>query len=225
MAREQAQPTKTRKIAAISAGALVIGLGAVYTLASWNDSEWVWGGAEGGPGIGTSTFNIQQNTNPDLVENQWVDEESNPGGEMTFTPGALALTPGDVTYAPVSIRADETSVAGEVQLQGAVAADGVDTQDAEDLLWNAIQVDVWVSEGDGVSAPTCDADFAGAAGATQIVTAAGLDAVASAKQRLEAEAGNVQNYCFAITLPDDPGNQALQGRTIAPAWEFAAQSD
>lgn len=115
---------RTRKIAALTGGLLVVGIGATYTLASWNDSEWVWGGASGGPGIGTSGFEIEQNTVASGAA-VWVDEESNPGGALTFTPGALALSPGDSVYAPVSLRTKAGSLGGDVTLQGAVAASGV----------------------------------------------------------------------------------------------------
>ncbi|HLS48570.1 MAG TPA: SipW-dependent-type signal peptide-containing protein [Actinomycetaceae bacterium] len=50
---------RTRKIVALSAAGTVLAVGAISTLAAWNDSEWVWGGANSqGDPIGTSTFNV-----------------------------------------------------------------------------------------------------------------------------------------------------------------------
>lgn len=115
-----ARSRQGRKIAALSAGLLVIGVGATYTLASWTDSEWVWGGAEGEAGIGTSEFNVQQNTTLPFADGDddenWVDRASNPGDELTFSTGALSLTPGDTIYAPVSLRSAAGSIAGTLTL-------------------------------------------------------------------------------------------------------------
>ena len=229
MATEKTMSTKTRKIAAISAGALVVGLGTVFTLATWNDSEWVWGGADGDPNVGTSSFNVQQNTDPALPAGAWTDAETNPGGELQFSAGSLALTPGDTIYAPVSLQTEDESIAGDLHLQGAVAAEGVTANDPDDLLWNAVELNVWVNDGDGVTAPACDATTeTNDVDWTALVTDAALATGAGPEdtQALAASSGNAQNYCFAITLPaDEASNDTLQGLQIAPAWEFEAESE
>ena len=52
-----------RKVMAVAAAGLVLGVGASVTLAAWTDTEWVFGGnGAGGPGVGTSTFEVQQST-------------------------------------------------------------------------------------------------------------------------------------------------------------------
>lgn len=215
---------KNRKIAAISAGALVVGLGAAYTLASWNDSEWVWGGADGAPGVGTSTFEVNQNTSSPFSNAAWVDQETNPGGELTFTPGALALTPGDTVYAPVSLRTEADSIAGNVTLQGAVAATGITVEDDGQSLWNAIDVSVYTQGGDADSTPpACTAAGVGGTDWTQVLDGVTLGTAASGSQSLDAEAGSTQHYCFALTLPSGSSDD-LQGHTIAPAWEFRSVS-
>lgn len=222
---------KNRKIAAISAGALVVGLGAAYTLASWNDSEWVWGGADGDPGLGTQTFDVQQNTTLDLAAGGWTDEESNPGGSLQFSTGALQLTPGDTVYAPVSLRTVPNSIAGDIQLQGAVAAAGTPAPQNDADLWNAVRVSVWTNS--GAEPAACNASTAGTAGWSQIVNNATLGTAGSAEQAIAATtAGNPgvpQNYCFAITLPENPAGvtdvKSLQGLAISPAWEFQAESN
>jgi len=233
MDTKKAQSTKTRKIAAISAGALVVGIGLTYTLASWNDSEWVWGGADGLPGIGTETFNVQQNTTSpfDIADANWVDRETNPGDELTFSTGALALTPGDTVYAPVSLRTVEGSMAGDLDLQGAVAAEGNPAPQNDTALWDAVQVSVWTHSGN--TPLDCDATGVGSDW-TQIVTNSSLDTSASQTQALDATEdadtpGVAQNYCFAITLPESPAGvddiKDLQGLQISPAWEFQAESN
>lgn len=215
---------KTRKLAAIGVGALVIGVGATYTLASWNDSEWVNGGLNGAVGMGTSEFEVQQNAAApyaDALAN-WGDHETNPGNKLTFTAGALALTPGDTVFAPVALRTTEPSVAGTVALQGAVPATDVTVDDAEGELWSAVRVSVHTATGD--TPPTaCTTGFV-ATGWTQIVADAPLATAASTTQALVEKAGSTQHYCFALTLPTGAPD-TLQGRTIAPAWEFASTSE
>jgi len=51
-----------RRIFAVAAGGAALGVGVAATLAAWTDTEWVFGGdGTGGPGVGTSTFAIEQN--------------------------------------------------------------------------------------------------------------------------------------------------------------------
>lgn len=233
LSKQHTSSRKTRKIAAIAAGALVVGLGATYTLATWNDSEWVWGGADGGPGIGTERFDVEQ-----FTEGAWHDDETNPGGALDFTTAALALTPGDTVYAPMSLRTKTNSIGGSVELQGAVAAAGVAVEDAGNELWDAVALSVYTSA--DATAPSCSAAAVTAGdwtavpgiGSSPLGTGAtpgtGAQTLAAATT---TDPGAPQHYCFVIALPDDAQQVAesagvdLQGRTIAPAWEFAAESD
>ena len=221
MTERSARRWNTRKTAALTAGALVVGLGATYTLASWNDSEWVWGGANTTPGVGTDVFEVQQNASSPFTEGTFADFENNPGNGLSFSAGALSLSPGDTTYAPVALRTTLTSVAGTVTLQGAVAATGITVNDTAGALWNAVRVDVYTDEG-ATPATACSTGFV-STGWTQIATNTSLATAATATQALSAAAGSTQHYCFALTLPAGSPD-TLQGRTIAPAWEFASVS-
>src|SRR5690625_4612043 len=125
---------RNRKIGALTAGAAIVAVGATYTLASWNDSEWVWAGLDESPGIGTSSFNVQQNTTPGAA-GEFQDFETNPGGGLQFSAGALSLGPGHTVYAPVALRTAADSTAGSVTLRGAVRASGIAADDEGDLLW------------------------------------------------------------------------------------------
>lgn len=236
MSQQQHGSVRTRKIAAIAAGVLVVGVGATYTLASWTDSEWVWGGATGdNPGIGTSMFEVEQ-----LTEGSWHDDETNPGGALDFTTAALALTPGDTVYAPVSLRTKVNSIGGDVTLQGAVAAAGIAHSDADDRLWDAVELSVYTSA--DATAPSCLAadfdadDWTAVAGVSGVSLDTGATAVTGAQALAAATTsvpGAPQHYCFVLHLPADAetdGQSAtpaysLMNRTIAPAWEFAAESD
>src|SRR5690606_32712415 len=99
------------------------------TLASWTDSEWVFGGGGGAggddDGIGTSVFEVQQNRDvvPPAAGDVFEDRETNAdAGELTFSVDPNAMTPGDTIYAPVALRTTPTSIAGTLQLQPAVAS-------------------------------------------------------------------------------------------------------
>lgn len=219
-------------MAAILAAGLVVGAGAAATLASWNDSEWVFGGAvgDGGAieeGLGTSVFTVQQDTGAG-----WTDRESREdAGALVFSTGALALSPGTAVYAPVALRTGADSAAGSLLLNGAVAETGTDSG-----LWSALQLRVVVaatSEDPG-SDPGCAAS-AFSAGATYLIgsSAAGVTLgtgnLADARAIAADQAGE-QHYCFEIALPNSAGAdpvaaKALQGKSVLPVWQFSATSD
>lgn len=214
---------RNRKLAAIGAAVLVVGVGATYTLATWNDSEWVWGGANGDPALGTSSFEVQQNTTAPYADSaaSWVDEEENPGGSLTFSPGALALTPGDTVFAPVALRTTADSLAADVTLQAAVAAAGASQNDQ--ALFDAVRVSVYTVAG-ATPATACTTGF-DSTGWASVLQDQPLTTMATATQSLAAQSGSTQHYCFAITLPEStPDVDLLQGMAISPAWEFRSVS-
>ena len=229
MGAQNSRSATARKVLAVGAGVAALGLGITATVAAWTDSEWVFGGnaAGDGPGIGTSTFEVQQNTDPAFAEGAWTDEEENPGGALTFGVEALSLTPGDSVYAPVALRTTSNSIGGAVTLQAAVEADGITANDPVGLLWDALELRVATDD----AAFACDADaFTG--GATVIADGdLSTEPVAAPAQTLLAASGSTQYYCFEITLPDPlpiaPGGNAedYMGLTVAPAWQFEAESD
>lgn len=208
----------------------MLGLAATYTLASWTDSEWVWGGSGTTPGVGTSTFEVEQNVaSPfDNLPANWANRETNPGGGLTFTTGAIALSPGTTVFAPVALRTTDLSVAGTVTLNAATPATGIAVADASNLLWNAIDVQVYTKKSStspfapiapcSAATPTDTTNWTAIGGITDLTTAA------SDTQVVDAASASVQHYCFALTLPAGSPD-TLQGRTIAPAWEFTSVSN
>lgn len=230
MGTSSAQRTRRRrKVMALAAGGIAVGVATMATLASWTDSEWVFGGGAGGPGVGTSTFEVQQNrsTTPPAAGDAFEDFETNEtAGQLTFAVDPGAMTPGDTVYAPVALRTTTASIAGTVTLQEAVASTNSThvAIDPSGLLWDNLTYSVRVTSDIAVAA-NCNAAGYASAG-TVVVPDTGLgDAISPAAQPLAAEAGNVQYYCFALTLPNNATTQTLQGRTVFPAWEFAAESD
>ena len=218
--------TKRAKIMALAAAGLVLGVGGTVTLAAWVDNEWVYGGTGGDtPGVGTSEFVVEQNRSTPYVNDlgSWQEFPENPGGSLIFTGAApLALTPGDATYSRVSLRTTVDSVGGNVQLEAAVAAAGVVADDPGGLLWDAIELRVGVIElDDAVAAPACNAAFF--TNADFILITGGLDDPAANDIPIDSAGSSYLHWCFELTLPDDADSE-LQGRTIAPAWEFVSTS-
>jgi predicted ribosomally synthesized peptide with SipW-like signal peptide len=213
---------------AIASVGLVVGIGAVATLAAWNDNEWVLGSTAGGDaGIGSSQFNVQQNREQSpTVDSTWDDHQTEPtAGGLTFGLSALALTPGDSTYAPVALKTTANSIAGSVTLQAPVPSTTITATDPDGLLWGAMQYSVKVTDAATDCSATTWADFG-----TAVATNVDFDGTLSTPptQDVDAAGGNIQYYCFKVTLPVAPAGvtdlNTLQGLTAAPAWRFAATS-
>lgn len=214
---------------AILAGGLVLGVGGAATAAVWTDTEWVFAGngAGTGPGVGTSTFEVVQNTDSPLFATAFDSEPANPGGALSFAPNALAMTPGDVVLASVALKTTPASIAGTLQLRQAVDADPLATPATDgpgDPLWTALHLSIGVSSTN--VACTAASFTTPPAGFTVILTdqtgLSGPGAIAGT-QALAAAGGTTQYYCFMVTLPLG-ASDTLQGHTVAPAWLFDGTS-
>jgi hypothetical protein len=208
-------------------GALIVG-GLGYTLASWTDTEWVWGGNGdgGGPGVGTSTFKVEQNVTAPYTDSGFTQSETNPGQGLTFTANAISLSPGDATYAAVALRTASGSVAGDVALEPAVPASGIAAVDSGDTLWDALHVRVATISTTATCSQASFQDPAAIIADGPLASTAG-----TASETLAADSGSTEVYCFEVSLPAAPtlpngvALADLQGRTVAPAWQFSAESD
>ena len=207
------------KVFALLSGGLIIGLGATATLASWNDSEWVFGGVDSTTsGVTLSSFEVQQNRG-----SGWGDFETSPGGALTIVAPATGLTPGDAAYTQVSLRTTSASVAGDLTLQAATTAPTPTYAATDTDAWAAVRLRVVVTTG---TPAACDAT-AFTAGATYVVgtfaSGATISTAGSLTRSLTAASGNQQNYCFQVLLPTGSAD-TLQGKGISPVWEFRAVS-
>jgi predicted ribosomally synthesized peptide with SipW-like signal peptide len=223
-----AAPRRRRpgRVRALLAGGLVLGVGSAATLASWTDTEWVFGngGAGGTGGVAAAVFEVQQNVWDGAGGTaQFADRETQAAaGGLTFSPlKARSLSPGDVVHAPMQLRTTTGSVAGTVTLRGAVAAAGSDAG-----LFGALRYSVRT----GVPREACDAAaFAGAGLGTPLTAAGAALTTGSATGALALPAatasapGTPVDLCFAITLPSGVPD-ALQGTAASPVWAFDSQS-
>lgn len=191
-----------RKIKAVLAGGVVLGVGAAVTLAAWTDQEW----AEGIFGAGD--FNIEGSTDGET----WADHESEDGAaELGFDLDAASnLSPGDTVAAPFVLRTDAaTTYAATVSLEN-VTTEG---DNAANLTYGIVQVD---------SAASCTE---GATGTEIVPGGTALDAAPTATTFDLAEApsgtaGAPTTLCFVVTA----GSGLAEGGTATAHWDFVAES-
>lgn len=109
---------RRRKLYAILAGGLVLGVGAAMSLAAWNDSEFATGTFTAGE------FNLQGSTDGST----WTDHASEDNAAtLSFSANFDNLSPDDVVYAPYALQLDATSNATLTttapEVTGALASD------------------------------------------------------------------------------------------------------
>lgn len=194
-----APPSRARKIRAVLAGGLVLGVGAAITLAAWNDSEFATGSFEAGD------FNLEGS-----IDGTEYAEHDTAGAAapLAFTVDASNLSPGDSVTAPFAVRLDATTSYGAGVVVEALENTGAVTG----LTYSLTTTDAFGCEsgageelvGAGTALGTIDGDGAGFA------LLAGADAAAGAPV----------NLCFTVTADDD----LIQGQAGTATWEFLAES-
>lgn len=194
--------TRGRKVRALLAGGLVLGVGAAVTLAAWTDQEWATGE------FGAGSFNVQGSTDGTA----FTDHETEDGAaDLVFElPAAENLSPGDSVAAPFVLRLDEaTSYDATVELTDASGAG----DNAANLTYGIVSV---------ASAAECTAEATG----TEIVPeGTSLDAIAGAAgfdltAGEGAAVGEEATLCFQVTA----GDGLVQGATGTATWGFTATS-
>lgn len=125
---------RSRRVRALLAGGLVLGLGAAVTLAAWNGSEF----AKAQFAAGSFSFTGSANG---------VDFSSHPNAgaaaTLTVSGDALNLAPGDETFLPFAVKLEGTNDATVTAV--APAVDG--TFAAGDLTFSSAVVPAWGCDG------------------------------------------------------------------------------
>jgi predicted ribosomally synthesized peptide with SipW-like signal peptide len=188
---------RSRMIRAILAGGLVLGVGTAVTLAAWNDSEFVTGTFTAG------RFNLEGSTTNGTT---FTDHATSPGGALTFTVPAAALSPTDTVTAPFAVRlAANTTNAASVTMTTDTPT-GVVT----DLTYSLEVHSAWgCAPGTLTSTPIAGAALD--AGTTTFPLAVGSPTTL---------AGAPVYLCFTVTA----GADLVQGQTGAAVWKFSAES-
>lgn len=206
--RARRRRARLARVRAILAGALVLGVGATVTLASWVDNENATGT------FTTSTFNTE--SSPDGTT--WADNTSAPGATLTVNAGAIS--PGYASAAPFAIRGKTSSVAGTAALATPATAGNA-------ALGAALQYRAYVttSAANCVTAPTAGqvtAWLVGSAGPVVLNTAVAANSTPLAAATSTA-AGAPTWFCFVLSLPSGASN-SLQGATASATWHFTTTS-
>lgn len=187
---------RRRKLLAIIAGGVVLGIGTAVTLAVWNDSEFATGEFSSGQ------FDLQGSLNG----TDFDSSDASPGKELTFQLDADALSPDAVVYAPFAVQlSSESDYAASVTL--------------EQQLGGTIGTNLSYSVYDiGTFGATCSAET------PPTGTALVADRAASATGTVDAfdltAAATPVNLCFVVTA----GNDLPQGATGTITWEFSGTS-
>lgn len=198
---------------AVLAGAIVLGVGAVATLAAWTDNEFATAT------VGSGRFGIVGS----ISDGAFADHATSPGGTITFTPTLGGVYPGSPAgFTTVRIRTATAasggfdSVPGVVRMQTATSASGA----LAAALVYAVRV---VPSG----ASCAEALFSNASAPVIVPngTALSTDVATTpdAPQDLQAAGANTVTYCIRIALPSTAAD-GVQNQTTTVTWRFAGST-
>lgn len=204
-APNEKKTTRRRKVQAVMAGGLVLGVGAVVTLAAWNDSEF----AEGI--FGAADFNLQGSTDGVVFEDHETEDAA---ATMDFA--ADNIIPGETVYAPFSVRLDaDTTVGGTIEEENGIEVVASEGDNVEHLSYSVY-----------AGPETCDAD--GATTGTEVAGGADLSAAVGSTNSItldpgtEGEAGEEVALCFVVTADSE---ELIEDGDTTATWHVLATSD
>lgn len=197
-----ARRIRRRRIRAILAGGLVLGVGAAITLAAWNDSEFATGTFTSG------SFNLQGSTDGTTFTDH---ASSGAAASATFSTGFNSLSPGDTVAAPFVLRLDSTTTNNASVIAASATTTGAATAN---LTYKIVVV----------------ANVAGctpaAAGTSTVVPATtGMNAVTGATAfALAKGTGGAAGAPVVLCLQVTAGPSLTQNTTATATWGFTATS-
>jgi len=191
-----------RKVAAVLAGGLVLGVGTMATLASWNDSEFASATFTAGQ------FNLEGAV--DASQAVFGEHASSAGaGGLTFTAPFNNLTPTDVVAAPFAVRlAAGTTNNAELKLAAATS-----TGTVANLTYTVVQTATA-----GCTTASTGTVIVPAGTPVTSVSATTLDLTKGASAGV---AGAPAYLCFKVTA----GAALGQSQTGSVTWQFQAVSE
>jgi predicted ribosomally synthesized peptide with SipW-like signal peptide len=204
------QPNKapSRKLRAILAGGLVLGVGAAITLAAWNDSEFATGTFTAGQ------FNLEGSTTSGA--SGFADHDTAGTAAVVFDVADHGnVSPGDVLYEPFWVRlAANTTSAATLNLAGISPGAGGNEANLSYQIYRLAAI-----------GSTCDVD--GVAGGTLVGSGADLTSFTASAPTLLAtgspttDPGAAQQLCFVVTA----AAALAQGDGATTTWQFEAVSN
>jgi predicted ribosomally synthesized peptide with SipW-like signal peptide len=189
-----------RRLRAILAGGLALGLGAAITLATWNDAEFAQGTFTAG------SFDLLGSTDGSLFA-----EHATAGAPATlsFSLNPTALSPGDVVYAPFAVQLSAATTADALVTVTKAATTGT----VSNLTYTLVQP----------TAFGCAVDTTGpvlVASTTGVGDVLGTTTFTLTKGTPPSTAGDPVFLCFKVVA----GDLLDQGQTGTVTWSFAAAS-
>ncbi|MGW9113651.1 SipW-dependent-type signal peptide-containing protein [Microbacterium sp. NPDC055683] len=198
--RKAARSGRTwRRVRALLAAGVVLGIGSGATLAAWNDTEYTTAT------LTASTFGIVG-----AADGATFTEHNTTGTAATlaFSTPATAMSPSTTTYALYSVRTISSSLGGTLKMNATTTASTLSAQ-----LTYGVRT---------ITGTTCNLTTFNA-GAEILARGAAMTASPASTQTLTANAGTAVNYCIEITMsPTAPSS--VQGQSAALSWEFVGTS-
>jgi predicted ribosomally synthesized peptide with SipW-like signal peptide len=192
-----------RKVAAVLAGGLVLGVGTMATLASWNDSEFASATFTSGKFALEGAVDASQAT---------FSEHATSGagaGALSFTAPFSNLTPSDVVAAPYAVRlAANTTNNATVSLTAATS-----TGTVSNLTYEVIKTT-------GAGCTTASTGSVVVPAGTAVTSVAGATPITLSMGSPVANPGTPAYLCFKVTA----GASLAQSQTGAVTWQFQAVS-
>ncbi|MCT1478159.1 SipW-dependent-type signal peptide-containing protein [Microbacterium sp. p3-SID336] len=191
---------RSRRVRAVLAGGLVLGIGATATLAAWNDSEF-----------GTATFTAGRFDIVGAADGATFASHATTGAAavLNFQLPPTAMAPGTTTYALFSVRTANPSVAGVLQLTAGTPG--------------GTGLAAYLTYGVRTIAGTARSASTYPAGTAVVADGSALTTSGATTQAVAANGGTQVNYCVAVTLPTTAPN-AAQGLTMTQTWQIQGTS-
>lgn len=197
-----ADNSKKRKLKAILAGGLVLGIGAAVTLAAWNDSEFIKGA------FGSGHLDIEGRAD---VNTSFADHDTS-AAALTITTDFGNMSPDDIVAMPYAVRLDRASTYDAAVTVDKPITDGADNAKAN-LSYSIITVDSF-------------ADCQPGATGTVVVDGASLNAADTMRPFVLKKAADAQTDAVEqhLCIQVKAGSGLEQNKTVTATWEFIAES-
>ena len=193
--------SKSRKVKAILAGGLVLGLGAATTLAVWNDSEFVTGAFRAGH------FNVQGSADGTTFADHTTSEAA---ATLSFSTGFNNLSPSQTVASPYVLHLDKDTTTGATVLVNTAESSG-----AEELTYKIVKVAAF-----GDCTPTAPGTSTIVAAGHALDSSDGAVPFTLTKSANGTDPGADVFLCIQVTSSTTLG----QGTSATGTWEFLATS-
>jgi len=201
------RPRTFRRVRAVLAGALVLGVGATMTLAAWTDTEFASGS------FTASRFDTESNADG----SGWASNINPP--VATFT-AATGMSPTVSKFTTLDVRTTATtSVSGSVLL----TATGKTGTLGDVLEYRVVRAATTSSTCDSTAFTNGSAVFVAGNNATTPVYVTGGTMPTTPPSQTIAAAGGLLRYCFDVRIKAGTA-MSYQGATGTLTWTFTSTS-